>query len=212
MADDTKTIPWKLLGMQFNITVPGSVESFDRYAGSEGAALDGAISEHCYRRPSSQFRREFLARVEAETGVERETKTQGDGDSAKTVYAEKEAEYWKRVTGPDSDFSEGSFADLAQDVASSISWLPTPGTGGRIGQEWLNEADNALKQVITDSGDVNEANAEALVNTMKAKGIVLNKSENGAFDRVSLAQAIKAFDAVLRNEAKSKLFTAPIAD
>lgn len=212
MADDTKTMPWKLLGMQFNITVPGSVESFDRYAGSEGAALDGAISEHCYRRPSSQFRREFLARVEAETGIERETKTQGEGENAKTVYSEKEAEYWKRVTGPDSDFSEGSFADLAQDVASSISWLPTPGTGGRIGQEWLNEADNALKQVISDSGDVNAANADALVNTMKAKGIVLNKSENGAFDRVSLAQAIKAFDAVLRNEAKSKLFTAPIAD
>ncbi|MBO87947.1 MAG: hypothetical protein CMP14_00355 [Rickettsiales bacterium] len=198
--------------MQFNITVPGSVESFDRYAGQEGAALDGAINEHCYRRPSSQFRREFLARVEAETGIERATKTQGDGDSAKTVYAEKEAEYWKRVTGPDSDFSEGSFADLAQDVASSISWLPTPGTGGRIGQEWLNEADNALKQVVSDSGEVNETNADALVNTMKAKGIVLNKSENGAFDRVSLAQAIKAFDAVLRNEAKSQLFTAPIAD
>ena len=212
MAEDTKTIPWKLLGMHFNVTVPGSVESFDRYAGSEGATLDGAISEHCYRRPSSQFRREFLSRVEAETGVERETKQQGDGDSAKTVFAEKEAEYWKRVTGPDSEFSEGSFSDLAQDVASSISWLPTPGTGGRIGQEWLNEADNALKQVISGDGEVNEDNAAALVNTMKARGIVLNKSDNGAFDRVSLAQAIKAFDAILRNETKSKLFTAPVAD
>tara|TARA_R100000808_G_scaffold11642_1_gene29702 strand:+ start:5832 stop:6458 length:627 start_codon:yes stop_codon:yes gene_type:complete len=207
--EDTTNIPWKILGIQFNITVPASVEAYDRYAGQEGAALSGAISEHCYRRPSSQFRREFLSRVEAETGLERETRVTDDG---KTVPTEKELEYWKRVTGPDSDHNEGDFTDLAQEVASSISWLPTPGSGGRVGQEWLNEADNALKQVIGDDGDVNENNADALINTMKARGIVLNKSENGAFDRVALAQAIKAFDAALRAETKAKLFTAPLAD
>ena len=69
-----------------------------------------------------------------------------------------------------------------------------------------------MKQVISSDGDVNENNADALITTMKSRGIVLNKSENGAFDRIALAQAIKAFDAALRAETKSKLFTAPIAD
>ena len=206
MSEATVKKSYSLLDMSFEIVVPADAAAYDHYAGREGACLDCAVDYFTYRRPATNFRKKFLERVAETTGIERETRTIGEGDKAKTTFVLTEKEYFEHVLSQEG-VSKSQFAALAQEVADEISWLPTPASSGRVGQEWLNEADDVLAQVAA-----NPENADALISNMSARGIVLSKNDEGTFDQTNLAIALKNFDAALKQEAKSQRFaTAPVS-
>lgn len=197
---NTKAHTVNYLGMPLTVQVPATLADYCTSAGvSEDEALGQLNSYYIARAPASLFRKTFLERAEEVTGIKRETKQVGSGDDAKTVFAETEAEYFERVVGDDTEHTRESLQPLADEVASSLNWLPTPGTG-RIGKEWTTNAENMLQTV----GDDAEKMSKVIAN-LGAKGVVVNVGESGFPSVNELAAALKAYNVIKEKENQAEL-------
>jgi len=196
----TKPLSISLLGFNLNVPVPATVEDFDAAGGEEGLALSMAISQFVYRTPASRWRNIFLQKIEEETGIKRARKLD---DSGKEIgYDESEKEYWERVeSSPDFDASQ--FSDLAEQCISEVgAWWPTPGSSGRIGKEWITQADN-LKVVIDEQHD----KRDNLLAKFEAAGVKVHVNPDGIIATRDLAMGLKTFDEIQRREREANLLS-----
>lgn len=149
-----QTVQQKSLGYVLSISVPDSVEEFDRLAKEAGAALKEANKNVTYRSWNPDFRSTFLHGREAGdgveaiegleqlTGIERKTKVikaeQKDAEGKITQeevlgYGETEDEYNERVLAtlvsrgdfPSLDAARAHYGQVAQSIASGIAFDPS---------------------------------------------------------------------------------------
>jgi hypothetical protein len=168
------------LGVQVKLQVPASVEEFDTNAKRVGATLDYAIDNAVYRGSLADFREEFVNLVEVETGIPRETKTVGEGDKAKEVYSQSEAQYIAHVLATTGRTAE-SFQSIADEVASKLVFDAAererkPAAPKRISKMWMEAATK-----IVEAGGAEKA----------SKVLTSRLGREVGTDVISLAAAIK---------------------
>lgn len=139
------------LQMAFTVSVPSSIEEYDRLAKQDGAALKSAVDNALYRGYFNDFRPAFTAAVEKETGIMQERNADND-------VVEKEAPYMNRVVATlaknenisDLNAVRARFAPLAQQTADSIVFDPSAkertGSGSNlVAKTYLKIANEAFE-------------------------------------------------------------------
>lgn len=186
--------------------VPSSVEEFDQLAKKQGAALESAIMNVLYRGTLAKFRAAFVEWLAKETGIARKTRTEGEGEKAKTVPDEKDSVYVDRViatlSGGDDDKAAAIVAGWqakAQELMDAAEFNPAEserkgGDGSKlVAKTYINWAKDAIAA----------GKGQALANLLTQKlgrTVAVDGSEN---DVMSLAKAIAENEAKIRADRKS---------
>lgn len=145
----------KCLGFNLSVTVPDSVEDFDKAAGKPGAALGEAIKNVIYRGWNAEFRRAFLERMEKDSEIpwpvdQKKTDAQPDRKDGKpkTPVHIPEGDYFDLLKA--KGYTQDQMAPIAVEVAAGIAFDPAAaeGGGGRIGKEYLTAAEDVIKSGV----------------------------------------------------------------
>lgn len=143
----------KTLGFELSVTVPDSVEDFDKLAGKPGAALTEAINNVIYRGWNNDFRATFLERVEKETKVawpvdQKKTDAQPErkDKKPKTPILIPEGDYLDLVIA--AGYTREQLLPIAVEVAAEITFDPkSEGRGtGKVGKQFLEAAEQVLSK------------------------------------------------------------------
>lgn len=116
-----KSVNKEILG--FNVAVTGVAETLSELeaaCGNSERAVELANSYIMFHVHFSKVRAEIIKFLEGKTGIKRETKTVGEGDDAKQVITEKEAEYIGRL----EDQVAGGLSQYNEEVASLVAAMP----------------------------------------------------------------------------------------
>lgn len=178
----------KTLGQTVTLQVPETAEEFDSLAGATGLCVKDANRNVIYRQWNHEFRKAFCDALENETGIARKTKTVGEGDKAKEVFDETEAEYLNGLElGKHID--EERMSQIAQEVAAEVKFDPTPSTRSKkIPKEITNAAAGLMAAV-----NAGETDAKKLAkNFEKVLGIESFTVAFGEVSEDSLAAALLA--------------------
>ena len=178
----------KTLGQTVTLQVPETAEEFDSLAGATGLCVKDANRNVIYRQWNHEFRRAFCEALEAETGIARKTRTVGEGDKAKEVFDETEADYIQSLElGKHID--EERMSQVAQEVAAEVKFDPTPSTRSKKIPKEILEAAAGLWAAI----QAKEVSAkDVAANFQKALGIENFELAFGKVSEESLAAALLA--------------------
>lgn len=124
-----KNETYKSLGLNVVISVPESVEEYDKLAGKDGAALADATVNTVYRSVLNVFRAQIADAVEKQSGVARKRTYKVDANGAQVLDDEQnpiieteepEAKYISRVAGDNVE----QFQTLADEIATKLIFDP----------------------------------------------------------------------------------------
>lgn len=178
------------LGLSVSVEVPENSEEFDKLAGRPGACVDEANRNVLYRGWNHEFRATLCEELAKETGVERKTKTVGEGDNAKEVPAETEKVYYNRLIAEGHIDTEKA-QEIATRIAPSIKFDPAPAQRSKKAPKEIEAAATNILAAI-EAGQTDEA-------TVKSK--------------IAKALEIEDFDAVYGEElSQETLVAALVAD
>lgn len=195
---------FRTLGLNIMISVPESVEEFNKLAGNPDQCLNDAIKNVAYRQAYPEFRKGLCEAVEKETGLARKTKTVGEGESAKEVISEKEAVYIARALSEVEGFTEEKLQAVANDVAKSITLDPTPTERKKKApKEIVNNAKGVLLAI--ENGQTTAANFVAAIS--EDLGVDFIKTY-GEVTEESIVNALLAIKAKEERDRQSKYVTA----
>lgn len=135
-----KDIKVTTLGFELSVGVPSDVAEYDRLAKKEGACLESATMNTIYRSVLAKFRDLFVARVENDSGIARQSEPILDSagnpkkDEGEELfrYTETEKDYFSRVCAEltksgnfaSPEAAAASFASTAQEVMTAIVFDP----------------------------------------------------------------------------------------
>lgn len=164
----------KTLGYQISVSVPDSVQEFDRLAKAEGVCLEQANRNVIYRSVLAEFRSLFTEALESLTKISRKTKDTGktrkvkteaaDGSVTETeeaivVWAETESEYEDRVVQTiasqeslTAEAVKSRFQALADKIAATLPFDPSESEKTPAGPKKVSAAVLAVAQKIIDAG------------------------------------------------------------
>lgn len=177
------------LGLQIVIDVPETAEEFDKLAGRTGACVEEAVRNVIYRSVNPEFRRNLCERLEKETGIERASKTTGEGDDAKTVYTQTEKEYYNSFL-VDGHIDEETAQMYANEIAATLTFDPSPTTRAKKAPKEIETAARHIMDAIK-SGTTDE-------DTVKSKFVAV--------------LGIESFDASFGDLTEESLVRALVAD
>lgn len=200
-VEGTKIYTNTTLDCTFPVKVPSTADEFDQMAGRKGACVEEAIRNIIYRSVNHEFRAKLCAKLEEYTGIPRETKTTGEGDSAKTEYTETEKKYKARLILSGAVDQE-KCQIFANEIAKEIKFDPSPSKrrGGPT-KEIQVAAESILNAIEMgqSSGDIVSAKIAAKL------GIEDFVASFGEFNEASLIQALIAIDEKEKREKVSGL-------
>lgn len=200
-VEGTKVYTNTTLDCTFPVKVPSTADEFDQMAGRKGACVEEAIRNIIYRSVNHEFRAKLCAKLEEHTGIPRETKTTGEGDSAKTEYTETEKKYKARLILSGAVDQERCQI-FANEIAKEIKFDPSPSKrrGGPT-KEIQIAAESILNAIEMgqSSGDIVSAKIAAKL------GISDFVASFGEFNEASLIQALVAIDEKEKREKVSGL-------
>lgn len=164
----------KTLGYQITVSVPDSVEEFDRLAKAVGTCLEQANRNVIYRSVLAEFRSLFcdtletitkISRKTKDTGKTRKVKTEGpDGSVTETeeaivVWAETETEYEDRVIqtiasseGTTAEAVKTRFQATADKLAATLRFDPSESEKAPAGPKKVPAAMLTVAQKLIDTG------------------------------------------------------------
>lgn len=160
-----KNITNNCLGFKVNVSVPESVDEFDKLAGKSGAALESATMNVVYRSWNNFFREKFSEHLAQATKIARKTEVvldkennpKKDDEGAEILrYTETAAEHVDHVfatlvkegKAADVASAQAAYAADAQLIADSITFDPAerePASKGpkKVGKKWIEAATEA---------------------------------------------------------------------
>lgn len=184
------------LGFDLTKEVSSDIAEYDRLAKKDGAGHESAVFNTIYRSTLPKFRTAFCKWLEKETDIGRKTKTEGEGEKAKTTYDEQESKYVNRVIatlGGDEDALRATWAAQAQVFMDAAAFDPSetersPGEKlvAKTYQKWAADAIAAGK-------------ADKLAALLSSKLGIEVKS-----DVESLSKAIAQNEAKIREQRKAE--------
>lgn len=162
------------VGVEFEISVPSTVEEFDELAKKPGTCLEQANRNILYRGVLANFRNDFTEALQKKTGIPRLSepgKAKKDGTPGEDVYTESEAKYVARVLA-ETKTKVSDFADVVVEVLAA-----------------KNE-DGSLKISFDPSVQVRESKPKTLAKMYleAADGII---AKGGTFEKSSAKLAAK---------------------
>jgi len=164
----------KTLGYQISVSVPDSVQEFDRLAKAEGTCLEQANRNVIYRSVLAEFRSLFCDALESATKIARKTKDTGktrktkveaadgsvtESEEAIVVWAETEGEFEDRVIqtiARDESLSPEAvktrFQEMADKLAATLPFDPSESEKSPAGPKKVSASILAVAQKIIDAG------------------------------------------------------------
>lgn len=210
-----KTIATSSLGFQINVEgCPETPEEFDSMAGEPGACLDEALTNVIYRGYLNKFRTAVVAALAASfqfpTNDTDEPNPKKPGETIKksekdTLYVGRLLAELTKAAGSE-DAAKSQIQSVFNTVASNLPFtMETIRTGGRIGKEYLDSADNLIAQAES-TGDQATAWEKFTANVQKQipSFAFATDASTGFPTRESIAFAIKALrDKAVADAAKA---------
>ena len=212
-----KTKTYKSLGLEVKVSVPSTMEEFDKLAKREGACLDEATNNAVYRGYLGNFRADLLHGREADaengiaafkgleeaTGVERLTKDSGKKNAkgeAIEVYDETEEEYKDRVVAG-GRITVAELQQMADELTSITAFDPSarerkPSAPKKLAEKWLTHAKAILKK-----GQIEELNKRLQKQIAKTFEV----SGDAEKDAIALGWLVKEYSDSLAEQTISKL-------
>lgn len=189
------------LDCTFPVKVPSTADEFDQLAGRKGACVEEAIRNIIYRSVNHEFRAKLCAKLEEHTGIPRETKTTGEGDSAKTEYTETEKKYKARLI-IDGHVDQETCQIFANEIAKEIKFDPSPSKRRGGPTKEIQVAAESILNAIS----MGQSSPEIVSAKVAAKlGLADFVSSFGEFNEASLIQALIAIDEKEKREKVSGL-------
>lgn len=200
-VEGTKVYTNTTLDCTFPVKVPSTADEFDQMAGRKGACVEEAIRNIIYRSVNHEFRAKLCAKLEEHTGIPRETKTVGEGDSARTEYTETEKKYKARLI-LNGHVDQEKCQIFANEIAKEIKFDPSP-TKRRGGP--TKEIQVAAESIL-NAIEMGQSTPDIVSAKIAAKlGLSDFVASFGVFNEGSLIQALVAIDEKEKREKVSGL-------
>lgn len=190
-----KKVEYKSLGVTIPVSVPESVDEYNKLAGRDNAVLDDATDSTVYRSVLNVFRESFVAGIVAATGIARKVTYKTDADGNNLLNEEKQpivdteesaATYIKRVAGDTPE----KYQDIANTIAATLVFDPKVKERNAAGPKELAKRYKEAAQSIIDAGvDVAQAVAEGL-STKLGITVEIFLAEDGTINAAPTIEAL----------------------
>lgn len=189
--------PVSLLSHEGTLSVPSPLADV---IGAEAVETE-AFNNLLYRGILPKLRKQFIAALAAATGLSVQPLPGTDGKKFPTD-AKAEADLLKQWL--DAGKSEAEFTVLGDQIASKVfsecdvvATLKSLGSGGAIGKDWLEAADQLQVKVQTErDGDYSR-----FIAAMRSKVPTATLDDDSSPSRECIALILKAYDKALRAES-----------